>query len=144
MNLDRAVVPSLVLALGVAVGGLLAGNGFAPRARRSATSRSKAFQREVRRPRHLADPLVGADNDLATANAKLTKSVAGVRAFLVKHGIDTTQIQITDSRLPTPPNQYNNAERRANRYCQTVLVRSNRPIRSSPRVSRSGACRSAS
>ena len=133
MNLDRAVVPSLVLALGVAVGGLLAGNGLARgRAAERYVTVKGVSEREVRAdlaiwPIHL----VGADNDLAAANAKLTKSVAGVRAFLVKHGIDTTQIQVTDfSAIDAYANQYNNAERRvANRYIvhQTVLVRSNRP-----------------
>jgi hypothetical protein len=133
MNLDRAVVPSIVLAVGVAVGGLLAGNGFARgrAAERYVTVKGVA-EREVRAnlaiwPIHL----VGADNDLAAANAKLTKSVAGVRAFLVRHGIDTTQVQVTDfSAIDAYANQYNNAERRvANRYVvhQTVLVRSNRP-----------------
>src|SRR5215467_2886363 len=120
MNLDRVVLPSIILAVGLAAGGLLAGNGFA-RARASDryVSVKGVSEREVRAdlaiwPIHL----VGADNDLTAATAKLTKSVAGVRAFLVRHGIDTTQIQIADfSASDAFANQYNNAERRvANRY----------------------------
>ena len=137
MNLDRtsvsALLFALILGLGVALGGFLAGNGFArARAADRYVTVKGVSEHEVRAdlaiwPIHLA----GADNDLATANAKLAKSVAGVRAFLGRHGIDTTQIQVTDfSAIDAYASQYNNAERRvANRYVvqQTVLVRSNSP-----------------
>jgi len=136
MNVDRASRPALlfalILAFGLALGGLLAGNGFARgRAAERYVTVKGVSEREVRAdlaiwPIHL----VGADNDLATATAKLAQSVAGVRAFLTRHGIDTTQIQMTDfSAIDAYANQYNNERRVGNRYVvhQTILVRSNRP-----------------
>lgn len=130
--MDRSLVGAAVLAAGIALGGFLAGNGFA-RARASdryVTVKGVA-EREVR-----ADlviwPLrvVGADNDLATANTKVARSVAGVRDFLVRHGLDTTQMQMADfSVVDALANQYASDRRPANRYVvqQTVLVRSSRP-----------------
>ena len=132
MSMDRAAIRAVILAVGMALAGLLAGNGFA-RARaadRYVTVKGVA-EREVRAdlaiwPLHL----VGADNDLTAANAKLTKSVAGVRGFLVRHGIDTSQVQMTDfSASDAYANQYASDRTPTNRYVvhQTVLVRSNRP-----------------
>ncbi len=132
MTVDRLTLPAVVLGVGVALAGLLAGNGFA-RARgadRFVTVKGVS-EREVRAdlaiwPLHL----VGADNDLAAANAKLTKSIAGVRDFLARHGVDTSQIQMTDfSATDAFANQYASDRRPANRYVvhQTVLVRSSRP-----------------
>ena len=120
------------MAAGVAVGGLLAGNGFArARAANRYVTVKGVSEREVRAdlaiwPLHL----VGADNDLTAANAKLTTSIAGVRAFLLRHGIDTSQIQMTDfSATDANTNQFGPDRRPANRYVvnQTVLVRSTRP-----------------
>ncbi len=132
MTVDRLTLPAVVLGVGVALAGLLAGNGFA-RARgadRFVTVKGVS-EREVRAdlaiwPLHL----VGADNDLAAANAKLTKSIAGVRDFLARHGVDTSQIQMTDfSATDAYANQYASDRKPANRYVvhQTVLVRSSRP-----------------
>src|SRR5579862_5644919 len=98
MNVDRTTIPAAILAVGVALGGLLAGNGFArARAADRYVTVKGVSEREVRAdlaiwPLHL----VGADNDLAAANGKLNTSIAGVRAFLVRHGIDTSQIQMTE------------------------------------------------
>ena len=132
MTVDRLTLPAVVLGVGVALAGLLAGNGFA-RARgadRFVTVKGVS-EREVRAdlaiwPLHL----VGADIDLAAANAKLTKSIAGVRDFLARHGVDTSQIQMTDfSAADAYANQYASDRKPANRYVvhQTVLVRSSRP-----------------
>ena len=98
MTVDRLTLPAVVLAVGVALAGLLAGNGFArARAADRFVTVKGVSEREVRAdlaiwPLHL----VGADNDLAAANAKLTKSIVGVREFLARHGVDTSQIQMTD------------------------------------------------
>lgn len=126
------IVRAGILALGVAVAGLLAGNGFARgrAADRFVTVKGVA-EREVRADLAIWPlAVVGADNDLAMANAKLTRSVAGVRAFLVRHGIDTTQIQIADFSVSDAlANQYGPERQPANRYVvhETVLVRSPRP-----------------
>src|SRR5262250_3338907 len=98
MSIERAAVRALILAVGLALAGLLAGSGFArARAADRYVTVKGVSEREVRAdlaiwPLHL----VGADNDLSMANAKLSKSIAGVRAFLLKHGIDTSQIQMAD------------------------------------------------
>jgi hypothetical protein len=132
MTVDRLTLRAVILAAGVALAGLLAGNGFA-RARASDrfVTVKGVSEREVRAdlaiwPLHL----VGADNDLAAANSKLTKSIVGVRDFLARHGVDTSQIQMTDfSATDAYANQYASDRRPANRYVvhQTVLVRSSRP-----------------
>jgi hypothetical protein len=132
MNVDRALVRAGVLALGIAIGGLLAGNGFARgrAADRYVTVKGVA-EREVRADLAIW-PLrvVGADNDLTLANGKLAKSISGVREFLVRHGIDTAQVQMTDfAANDAYANQYATDRRPANRYIvhQTILVRSTRP-----------------
>lgn len=132
MSLNHGITRSLILAAGVALGGLFAGNGLAraKSADRYVTVKGVA-EREVKAdlviwPLHVS----GADNDLTAANAKLAKSVAGVRDFLVRHGIDTSQIQMTDfSANDAFANQYASDRPPANRYVvrQTILVRSNRP-----------------
>src|SRR4029453_16451613 len=98
MNADRAMIRAGIIALGIALGGFAVGNGFA-RARaadRYVTVKGVA-EREVRA--NLAIwPLrvVGADNDLTAANAKVAKNIAGVREFLVRHGVDTAQVQLAE------------------------------------------------
>jgi hypothetical protein len=132
MRIDRGAVRALILAVGVALAGLLAGNGFA-RARagdRYVTVKGVA-EREVRADLAIWPlRLVGADNDLTAANAKLTRSIAGVRDFLVRHGVDTSQIQMTDfSATDAYASQYSADRRPTNRFVvnQTILVRSTRP-----------------
>jgi uncharacterized protein len=132
MILSRSSLPAAIVAVGVALGGFFIGNGFvrAKAADRYVTVKGVA-EREVRAdlaiwPLHL----VGADNDLAAANAKLSKSVDGVRDFLARHGIDTTQIQMSEFSAIDALTNENDANRRpTNRYLvrQTMMVRSNRP-----------------
>jgi uncharacterized protein len=129
MKIDRLIVCAVILAVGIALAGLLAGNGLA-RAReadRYVTVKGVS-EREVRADLAIWPlQLVGADNDLAAANSKLTKSIAGVRDFLVRHGIDTSQIQMTEfSATDAYANQEASSRKPTNRYVvhQTVLVRS--------------------
>src|SRR5215216_6371151 len=97
-SFDHATLPAAVIAVGLALGGLAVGSGFA-RARaadRFVTVKGVA-EREVRA--NLAIwPLrvVGADNDLTAANAKVAKNLAGVREFLARHGVDTSQVQLAE------------------------------------------------
>ena len=132
MSFDRTITGAAIVGLGIALGGLLAGNGFA-RARaadRYVTVKGVA-EREVRADLAIW-PLrvVGADNDLSVANAKVAKSVAGVRDFLVRHGMDTSQIQISEfSVTDALANQYGPERTPANRYVvhETVILRSSKP-----------------
>jgi hypothetical protein len=132
MSLDRATLRSVIVAVGIAAAGFLVGNGFvrAKAADRYVTVKGVS-EREVRAdlavwPLHL----VGADNDLAIANAKLTKSTADVRAFLIRHGVDTSQIQVADfSASDALASQMSGDRKPTNRFVvhQTLLVRSNQP-----------------
>jgi hypothetical protein len=132
--MDRGTVRALILAVGLALAGLLVGLGFA-RARsadRFVTVKGIA-EREV-----TADVavwplrLVTAGNDLGGAHAELQRHVTRVREFLERQGIDTSQISllgfvVTDALA----NPYAQSERVASRYVirQTVLVRSSDPQR---------------
>lgn len=129
---DRTLVSAAVIAPGLALGGFAVGNGFA-RARSSdrfVTVKGVA-EREVRA--NLAVwPLrvVGADNDLTAANAKVTKNVAGVREFLARHGVDTSQVQLAEFTVHDAlASEYAPDRTPANRYIirQTMVVRSNQP-----------------
>ncbi|MDB4883038.1 MAG: hypothetical protein JWL95_1804 [Gemmatimonadetes bacterium] len=131
---ERATVPAVVIALGIAVAGLLVGSGFARgrAADRFVTVKGVA-EREVRADLAIWPLRVaGADDELSAANAKLATSIAGVRAFLVKHGVDTSQVQLTGfSVADANSEQYASDRKPANRYVihQTMLVRSNQPDR---------------
>src|SRR4051794_2210550 len=133
-SLDRATIPAAVVALGLALGGLAVGSGFA-RARaadRYVTVKGVA-EREVKA--NLAIwPLkvVGADNDLTAANKKVAANIAGVRQFLARHGLDTMQVQLSDFAVTDALAQEYGPERQpTNRYVvrQTMLVRSDQPDR---------------
>ena len=132
MTSENGLARSAILAVGIAVAGLLIGGGFAraKSADRYVTVKGVS-EREVRADLAIWPlRLVGADNDLATANANLAKSTADVRAFLVRHGVDTSQIQTSDfSAVDALANQYSSERKPANRFLvhQTVLVRSTHP-----------------
>jgi len=133
-SLDRATIPAAIVALGLALGGLAVGSGFA-RARaadRYVTVKGVA-EREVKA--NLAIwPLkvVGADNDLATANKKVAANIEGVRQFLARHGLDTTQVQLSEFNVnDVLAAEYAPERPPANRYVirQTMLIRSSQPDR---------------
>ena len=133
-TVDRATIPAAIVAIGLALGGLAVGSGFA-RARaadRYVTVKGVA-EREVKA--NLAIwPLrvVGADNDLTTANKKVAANVEGVRQFLGRHGLDTNQVQLSDfSVTDALASEYTPERPPTNRYVvkQTMLVRSNQPDR---------------
>jgi uncharacterized protein len=131
-TLERATVPAIVLALGVALAGLLVGNGFARgrAADRYVTVKGVA-EREVRADLAIWPIRVtGADNELSVANGKLATSVAGVRDFLIRHGVDTSQVQLTGFSVADAfAEQYASDRKPTNRYVihQTMLVRSSQP-----------------
>jgi hypothetical protein len=128
----NATVPAIILALGVAIAGLLAGQGFARgRAADRYVSVKGVAEREVKADLAIW-PLrvVGADNDLTAANNKLAASIAGVRQFLVRHGIDTSQVQLSGFSVNDAlAAEYGSNNRPANRYVihETMLVRSTHP-----------------
>ncbi|MEP6494295.1 MAG: SIMPL domain-containing protein [bacterium] len=133
-TIERLTLPAAVVAVGLALAGLLAGNGFA-RARaadRYVTVKGVA-EREAKADLAIW-PLrvVGADNDLGVANSKMATSIAGVRQFLARHGIDTSQVQLTNFSVSDAyAEQFGSDRKPTNRYLihQTMLVRSNQPDR---------------
>jgi hypothetical protein len=130
--LDRSTIRAIILALGLTLAGVAISVGVSriKSADRYVTVKGVA-ERDVR-----ADiaiwPLsvVGADNDLTAAHGKLTRSISAARQFLVRHGIDTAQVELTDFSVSDAlANQYGPDRAPANRYVvrQTLLVRSSRP-----------------
>ena len=123
----------VVLGVGVALGGALAGYGFAQGrvAERFVTVKGVS-EREVQ-----ADlavwPLqvIAADNDLEAANAQLARGLDGVRQFMARQGLDTTQIALTGYYVEdAAANQYATSVAR-NRFVirQTLVLRSTEPAK---------------
>lgn len=129
---DRGPLPALLLALGVALGGLAVGLGFARgRAADRYVTVKGISEREVKADLAIWPlRLVAADNDLARAHASLQSSVQQVRAFLVAQQLDTAQAELQDFSVSDAyANQYGGGERASTRYVirQTVVVRSSKP-----------------
>ncbi|HEX6643698.1 MAG TPA: SIMPL domain-containing protein [Gemmatimonadales bacterium] len=126
------LVPALVLAVGILLGGWLAGRGIAQvrAADRFVTVKGVA-EREVKAdlaiwPLHVS----AAANDLSAAQRSIGESVGQIRRFLARHGIDTAQTALQDFQvLDAYANQYRPPGEIVTRYIvrQTVLVRSDRP-----------------
>ena len=119
---------AIIVAVGIAVAGALVGNGFSRgRAADRYVTVKGVTEREVRAdlaiwPMHV----VAADNDLNVAHARLEKSIAGVKQFLGKQGLDTTKIELSGfSVTDGQANEYS-SDRRGSRFIlkQTVAIRS--------------------
>jgi hypothetical protein len=131
--MSAETIRAVILAVGISLAGLLAGSGLA----RARSADRYVTVKGVSEREAKADlaiwPLsvVGADNTLAAAHTKLEASITGVRQFLARHGIDTTQIELTGFSVNDAQTQeYGPPERmRTNRYIirETLLVRSRRP-----------------
>lgn len=129
---NNGLLPAAIVAIGIALGGLLAGNGFA-RARASDryVTVKGVSEREARAdlaiwPLHV----LSADNDLARAHATLQSRVKQIKDFLARSGIDTSQAQLQGFAVSDAlANQYSSPDRVGTRYVirQTVVVRSTKP-----------------
>src|SRR6185436_20561730 len=110
--------PAIVLAAAISLSGFLVGNGFA-RGRESEhyVSVKGVAEQEVRADLAIWPiRVVGVGDDLATANGKLVASVAGVRKFLARHGVDTSQVQLTAFTVNDAEASEFGGQRRASRY----------------------------
>jgi len=130
-NLDRPVVNTIILALGIALAGAFAGGGFvrAKQAERYVTVKGVAEQQARADLAIWPLKVIAADNDLATANTKLQSSVGRIRNVLGRHGVDTTQLTLQEFAVRDgQAEQYGN-NRVGPRYVitQTLLVRSTAP-----------------
>ena len=129
-----AVLGNVILALGLAAAGLLAGWGFARgRAADRYVTVKGVSEREVKADLAIW-PLrvVAADNDLTRAHASLQQSVGRIREFLVRHQLDTANAALQDFSVSDAlANQYGPGDRAGVRYVirQTVVVRSTDPER---------------
>jgi hypothetical protein len=131
MSATNRFVPSVLLAIGIAAGGFLAGDGFA-RAREG--DRYVTVKGISERPAK-ADlaiwplRLSAADDDLARANAQLQASVVKVQTFLRAHQIDPSEAALQDfSVSDASTNQYGNSPA-GSRYVihETMVIRSTQP-----------------
>jgi uncharacterized protein len=132
--MERGMAGAAVVAAGIALAGLFVAVGVSQvrSADRYVTVKGVA-EREVRAdvaiwPLHV----VGADNDLSTAQAKLARSITGVRQFLARNGVDTAQVELTGFGVSDAlAQQYGGDRAPTNRFVvrQTLLVRSAQPDR---------------
>ncbi len=129
--IERPNTAAIAIALGLVLGGFLAGNGIV----RSKTAERYVTVKGVAEQEAKADlaiwPLrvVAADNDLTAANGQLQSSVRRIRAFLARHGVDTTQLTLQDFAVRDANADQYGGNRSGPRYViqQTLLIRSTQP-----------------
>lgn len=132
--IEREKLGAIILGSAIALAGLFVGFGVS-RVRTSDrfVTVKGVSEREVR-----ADvaiwPLqvVGADNQLSVAQSELARAIVNVKQFLARHGIDTTNIELTGfGASDAQTNIYRGDRLPENRFIlrQTLLVRSTDPDR---------------
>lgn len=126
-----STLPALIVALGLALGGLLIGRGFADgRARDRYVEVKGLSEKEVTADLALW-PLryVSTGDDLATTQAQITRNTRQVLAFLGRNGIDTASVQLQALEVSDAFANRFSGERGGPRYViqQTVMVRSRSP-----------------
>lgn len=107
--MEGKLIPSAVLALGIAVAGWSAGNGFveARSAERYVTVKGLA-EREVQADLALWPmQYVVADDDLGRAQSRMVEATTKVQEFLARHGFAAEEVELQDMSV---------ADTRANRY----------------------------
>ncbi len=130
---DRSLISSIVLALGLVVGGLFAGDGFvrAKQAERYVTVKGVA-EREAKANLAIWPLRISAaNNDLSLANVQLQTSVQKIKAFLIRSGVDTTQLTLQEFAVRDGEADQYGGNRTGPRYVitQTLMVRSTDPDR---------------
>ena len=130
--MERDFIRPTILALGLTLGGLFIGGGFA-RARsadRYVTVKGIS-EREVQADLAIWPlRIVSASDNLATANTQLQESLQKIRAFLTTQQIDASQATLQDfSVMDAQTNQYSGGAAAGARFVirQTVVVRSTKP-----------------
>jgi uncharacterized protein len=128
---DRPALPALILALGLAIGGWFVGHGFLQGRTASRYVEVKGLaEREVAADLALW-PLrfVSTGDDLAVAQAEITRDTRAVYSFLARHGIDTAAVQLLALEVSDAHANRFQSERGGTRFViqQTVMVRSDKP-----------------
>ena len=131
-RVERSLAAAIVLAIGVAVGGFFVGSGFA---------RGRSTDRFVE-VKGLSEREVGAtlalwplrfsasEDDLAAAQAQITRSAQAVLAFLEKNGIPRSATEIQNFQVTDMNAQRYGPDRRTGpRFIieQTLMVRLDQP-----------------
>ena len=124
-----------LVALGLALAGLLAGAGVARvRTADRTVSVKGVAEREARADLAIWPlRLVAADNDLGAANTSLQRSLETVRGFLRTQGLDSaggTEVALQEFAVnDAATNQYGGGQTSGSRFVirQTVIVRSTKP-----------------
>lgn len=125
------LLSAALIAIGLAAAGWFAGDALVRgrAAERFVTVKGVA-EREVQADLALWPiQFIVADDDLKVAQSRIVESHKGVMAFLARHGIDATQVELQDlSVTDTQANRYG-GQPGARRYVisQTVMVRSTEP-----------------
>ncbi len=141
-SVDGTVLSAVILAGGLALGGWFVGHGFARGRTASRYVEVKGLaEREVAADLALW-PLrfVSTGDDLAVAQAEITKDTRAVYSFLARHGIDTAAVQLLALEVSDAEANRFQSERGGTRFViqQTVMVRSDKPqvvLAASQRVS---------
>jgi uncharacterized protein len=128
---DRSLLSAILVAIGLAVGGWFIGHGFA---RGRSTDRyvevKGLAEREVTADLALW-PLryVATGDDLGVAQAGISRSTRQVFAFLMRHGLDTSSVQLQGLEVSDAFANRFPGERAGPRFViqQTVMVRSPKP-----------------
>lgn len=131
--MERGTLGAIVVASGIALAGIFVGLGVAQvRTSDRFVTVKGVSEREVRAdvaiwPLHV----IGADNDLSAAQSKMTRSLAGVKQFLARHSIDTTEVELTGFGVSDAQAQQYGGNPPPNRFIvrQTLVVRSSQPDR---------------
>jgi hypothetical protein len=125
-----SVLPALLLGLGVAAGGWLAGTGVA----RMRTDDRSVSVKGVSEREAKADlaiwplRLIAADDDLTKASLALDRSVSTVRSFLKTQGLDSSGTDVTVQDFAVQDQRTTGNYQAGSRYIihQTLVVRSSR------------------
>jgi len=128
MDINRWPSSSIILGVGIVLGGLLVGNGFA---RGRSTDRyvevKGVSEREAKADLALWPlRIVASGNDLSAVQATLARNTSQIYAFLRRHGVDTAQVEIQNLEVTDAyANVYAGENRGPVRYVvtQTVMVR---------------------
>lgn len=131
---QAAIMPALLVAIGLAAAGWFAGQGFmkARSADRSVTVKGISEHPAQADTAIWPLRLSAASDSLGTAQAQLERDLAEIRSFLDRHGLDpqaaTLQaFSVSDART----NQYSSTSREGSRFVinQTLVVRSTEPAK---------------